>query len=107
MTIEELEAVIKEITTNKHKYSFDQDTFANAWKNLYNTMECLPSRVLSVENAQENKDQLLYALEHHPRDYEKTELDAFAAECGIYPWRKTMTNGAKLKAIRKYIENNF
>ena len=107
MTVEELEAVIKEITTNKHKYSFDQDTFANAWKNLFNTMDYLPSRVLSVENAKENKDELLYALKHHPLDYEKKELDEFAAKCGICPWRKTMTNGAKLKAIRKYIENNF
>lgn len=107
MTVEELEAVIKEISTNKHRYSFDQDTLANAWKNLFNTMDYLPSRVLSTENAEENKDELLYALEHHPRDYEKAELDAFAAEHSICPWRKNMTNGAKLKAIRKYIENNF
>ena len=107
MTIDEMEAVIKEISTNKHKYSFDQDAFANAWKNLYNTMEYLPSRVLSVENAEENKDQLLYALEHHSNDYEKAELDEFAAECGICPWRKNMTNAAKLKMIRTYIENNF
>ena len=107
MTVAELEAVIKEISTNKHKYSFDQDTFANAWKNLFNTMDYLPSRVLSVENAQENKDELLYALEHHPNDYEKIELDEFAAECGICPWKKTMTNAAKRKLIIKYIANNF
>lgn len=107
MTVDELEAVIKEVSVNKHRYSFDQDTFANAWKNLFNTMEYLPSRVLSKENATEHKDELLYALEHHYSDYEKAELDGFAAECGICPWRKSWTNGAKLKAIRKYIENNF
>ena len=107
MTIDELESVITELSVNKHKYSFDQDAFANAWKNLFNTMDYLPNRVLSVENAKENKDQLLYSLEHHPLDYEKAELNAFAAECGINPWRKSWTNGAKLKAIRKYIENNF
>ena len=107
MTIEEMKAVIEEVSINKHKYSFDQDTLANAWKNLFKTMDYLPSRVLSVENAKENKDELLYSLEHHPRDYEKSELDNFAAECGICPWRKTMTNGAKLKAIRTYIANNF
>ena len=107
MTINELEAVVIELSVNKHKYSFDQDAFANAWKNLFNTMDYLPSRVLSVENAKENKDQLLYSLEHHALDYEKKELDAFAAECGICPWHKSWTNGAKRKAIQKYIENNF
>lgn len=107
MTIDEMEAVIKEISTNKHKYSFDQDAFANAWKNLFNTMDYLPSRVLSVESAEENKDELLYALEHHPNDYDKAELDAFAEKCGITPWKKTMTNAAKRKLIGKYIANNF
>jgi hypothetical protein len=102
-----MEAVIVELSANKHKYSFDQDAFANAWKNLFNTMDYLPSRVLSVENAKEHKDQLLYALEHHPLDYSKAELDAFAAECSICPWRKTMTNKAKLLAIRTFIGNNF
>ena len=80
MTVDELEAVIKEISSNKHKYSFDQDTFANAWKNLFNTMDYLPSRVLNKENATEHKDELLYALENHSNDYEKAELDAFAKE---------------------------
>jgi hypothetical protein len=107
MTIDELEAVIKEITTNKHKYSFDQDTFANAWKNLFHTMDYLPSRVLSVENAEENRDELLYALKHHPNDYDKVELDSFAAACGICPWNERWTNAAKRVAIHKYIENNF
>jgi hypothetical protein len=107
MTIDEMEAVIKEIATNKYKYSFDQDTFANAWKNLFNTMDYLPSPILSAENAQENKDNLLYALKHHPNDYEKSELDDFAAACGITPWRKNMTNSAKRNAIHKYIDNNF
>ena len=107
MTVEELKAVIEEISNNKHKYSFDQDTFANAWKNLFNTMDYLPSRVLSVENAEENKDELLYALDNHPGDYEKAELNGFAEKCGITPWKKTMTNAARVRLIRKYIENNF
>ena len=107
MTIEELKAVIIELSDNKYRYSFDQDAFANAWKNLFNTMDYLPTRVLSVENATENKDELLYSLEHHASDYEKAELNAFAEECKITPWKKTMSNKAKVIAIRKFIENNF
>ena len=107
MTIGEMEAVITELSVNKHKYSFDQDAFANAWKRIYNTMDYLPCRVLSVENAQEHKDQLLYALEHHAFAYERAELDSFAKECCVKPWRKTWTNKAKISAIRKHIEKNF
>lgn len=107
MTIDELEKVIEELSVNKHKYSFDQDAFANAWKRLFKTMDYLPCRVLSAENAKDHKDELLYALEHHPNDYAKAELDEFAADCKICPWKKTMTNKAKLKAIRTFITNNF
>ena len=107
MTIDEMEAVIKEISTNKFRYSFDVNSFANAWKNLYNTFEYLPPRVLDVENATEYKDHLLYCLDVHANDYDKEELDVFAAECGIPKWRKTSTNKLKLRIIKGYIRDNF
>jgi hypothetical protein len=107
MTINEMEAVIKELSTNRAKYSFTQNAFANAWKNLYNTMDYLPTRELSIDNAENHKDQLLYSLDHHPNDYSRKELIDFAKICGICPWRKTWTNKAMIRAIRTYIDNNF
>jgi hypothetical protein len=107
MTIDEMCAVIKELSSNRAKYSFTQNAFANAWKNLYTAMDYLPTRALTVENATDHKDQMLYSLDHHPNDYSRKELIDFAKACSICPWRKTWTNKAMIRAIRTYIDNNF
>lgn len=107
MTIKEMEAVINELSVNRARYSFTQNAFANAWKNLYNTMDYLPTRDLTVDNAENYKDQLIYSLDHHPNDYSRKELNDFAKTCGICPWKKTWTNKAMIRAIRTYIDNNF
>lgn len=107
MTIDEMEAVINELTTNKYKYSFTQNAFANAWKNLYSTFDYLPTRELTIENATNYKDQLLYSMANHANDYERSELIEFAKACGISPWRKTWTNKAMIRIISKHIVDNF
>lgn len=107
MTIEEMRAVINELNVHRANYSFTQNAFANAWKNLYSTFEYLPTRDLTEYNARNYKDHLLYSLDKHANDYSRSELIAFAKSQGIKPWRKTWTNKAMIKSIRDYIDKTF
>ena len=107
MTIEEMKAVINELNANRANYSFTQNAFANAWKNLYTTFDYLPTRDLTIANAKDFKDHLLYSLDTHANDYSRAELVDFAKKCNIKPWRKTWTNKAMVRVIRDYIDKHF
>lgn len=107
MTINEMKAVIHELTVNKANYSFTQNALANAWKTLYHTFDFLPTRALTIYSAENFKDHLIYSLDNHANDYSKDELDEFAATCRIKKWKKAWTNKAKIRVIKEYVEKNF